>query len=88
VYGRYGGTQEHATNAVGGGECVENQVGYSSSGREFVTSRLTAKGSVVDEMIKKMENYANDLERIVSERTTQLEEAQKRADNILSQVQL
>ena len=86
VYGRYGGAQEYATNAVGGRECVENQVGFISNAGQSVTFRLTTKGSVVDEMIKKMENYANDLERIVSERTTQLEEAQRRADNILSQV--
>ena len=40
-------------------------------------------------MIKKMENYATHLERIVSERMSQLEEAQLRAEySLLSQVLL
>ena len=37
-------------------------------------------------MIQIMENYANDLERIVGERTAALDDAIKKADNLLSQV--
>jgi hypothetical protein len=37
-------------------------------------------------MIRKMENFTKDLERIVGERTSAMEDAQKRADNLLSQV--
>ncbi len=48
--------------------------------------RLTTSQSVVDEMIRKMENFTKDLERIVGERTSAMEDAQKRADNLLSQV--
>ena len=40
----------------------------------------------MEHMVKMMEKYANNLEEIVSERTTQLEEEKKKTDMLLNRM--
>jgi len=44
------------------------------------------KVNIVDTMFKMLENYSNNLEDLIKERTKQLEEEKKRTDELLSQM--
>jgi hypothetical protein len=44
------------------------------------------KVNIVDTMFKMLEQYSNNLEDLIKERTTQLEEEKKKTDKLLSQM--
>ncbi|VDN60163.1 unnamed protein product [Dracunculus medinensis] len=52
----------------------------------FEKTRLAMKGNLVDQMIKMNEKYAQNLERIVAERTSLLIEAQEQTDRLLCEM--
>lgn len=47
---------------------------------------LNRKVNIVDTMFKMLEQYSNNLEDLIRERTTQLEEEKKKTDKLLSQM--
>ncbi|GMR33408.1 hypothetical protein PMAYCL1PPCAC_03603, partial [Pristionchus mayeri] len=51
--------------------------------RRITDSTLKVQGSLVDQMMKNLENYTNDLENLVKQRTHQLEIEQEESDNLL-----
>ncbi|CAJ0610143.1 unnamed protein product [Cylicocyclus nassatus] len=54
--------------------------------RKITDATLKMSGSLVDQMIKNMEEYTNGLEELVKRRTGLLEEAQKKSDELLSEL--
>ncbi|RCN31382.1 adenylate/guanylate cyclase catalytic domain protein [Ancylostoma caninum] len=64
---------------------VDNRPDISRA-RKITDATLKMSGSLVDQMIKNMEEYTNGLEELVKRRTGLLEEAQKKADELLSEL--
>ncbi|KAK6052252.1 hypothetical protein COOONC_10243, partial [Cooperia oncophora] len=54
--------------------------------RKITDATLKMSGSLVDQMIKNMEEYTNGLEELVKRRTGLLEQAQQKADELLSEL--
>uniref|UniRef100_A0A915Q3H3 Guanylate cyclase n=1 Tax=Setaria digitata TaxID=48799 RepID=A0A915Q3H3_9BILA len=54
--------------------------------RKITDATLKISGSLVDEMIKNLEQYTNNLEKLVKERTSQLEHAQEQAEHLLMEL--
>ncbi|PAV56905.1 hypothetical protein WR25_20697 isoform C [Diploscapter pachys] len=54
--------------------------------RKITDATLKMTGSLVDQMMKNMEQYTTGLEKLVEERTSQLDEEQKRADGLLMEL--
>ncbi|EPB74361.1 adenylate/guanylate cyclase catalytic domain protein [Ancylostoma ceylanicum] len=71
----------HLTTAIG----KDNRPDISRA-RKITDATLKMSGSLVDQMIKNMEEYTNGLEELVKRRTGLLEEAQKKADELLSEL--
>uniref|UniRef100_A0A0N5C6R2 guanylate cyclase n=1 Tax=Strongyloides papillosus TaxID=174720 RepID=A0A0N5C6R2_STREA len=55
----------------------------SNMARKITDATLKMPGSLVDQMIKNLEQYTNNLENLIEERTGQLEKEQQRAEQIL-----
>ncbi|VBB31193.1 unnamed protein product [Acanthocheilonema viteae] len=51
--------------------------------RKITDATLKISGSLVDQMIKNLEEYTNNLEQLVKERTSQLEKTQQHAERLL-----
>ena len=49
-------------------------------------SKLHKEGSIMDNLLKRMEKYSQDLERLVAERTEEFFEEKKKAEQLLYQV--
>lgn len=52
----------------------------------FVCVCFRGSESILDNLLSRMEQYACNLEEIVSERTAQLQEEKKRAEGLLTQM--
>ncbi|WKX89575.1 hypothetical protein Q1695_008886 [Nippostrongylus brasiliensis] len=64
---------------------VDNRPDISRA-RKITDATLKMSGSLVDQMIKNMEEYTNGLEELVKRRTGLLEQAQQKADELLSEL--
>ncbi|XGW21045.1 hypothetical protein V3C99_004196 [Haemonchus contortus] len=69
-------------------KCWDNVDNRPDTGRarKITDATLKMSGSLVDQMIKNMEEYTNGLEELVKRRTGLLEEAQQKADELLSEL--
>ena len=52
----------------------------------FFFSRENESGSLVDNLLKRMEQYANNLEGLVQERTADYQEQKRKAEELLYQL--
>ena len=68
---------------LNGGKSVLHVGGDKHRSRLFLRSR---KVNIVDTMFKMLEQYSNNLEDLIKDRTMQLEEEKKKTDKLLSQM--